>query len=145
MAVQTATTGNLANAQAIIIKEARYTQEANAPSWQLIEKMTLPSGASTVRVPKVGTYTISDVADGTDLSTSGEQAIGMTTVDLTASERGAMVVLTDKLVRQNGRPPSLRWSVASSVMLLPANRTRMCRPCTQRLQVPALLEVLVQR
>lgn len=102
MAVQTATTGNLANAQNTIIKEARYTQEASSPSWQLIEKMSLPPGASTVRVPKVGQYTISDLTDGTDISSAGEQAIGMTTVDLTATERGAKVILTDKLVRQNG-------------------------------------------
>ena len=97
---QTATTGNLANAQNTIIKEARYTQEASSPSWQLIEKMSLPPGASTVRVPKVGQYTIADLTDGTDLT--AEASIGMTTVDLTATERGAKVILTDKLVRQNG-------------------------------------------
>lgn len=97
---QTATTGNLANAQNTIVKEARYTQEASSPSWQLIEKMQLPQGASTVRVPKVGQYTISDLTDGTDLT--AEASIGMTTVDLTATERGAKIILTDKLVRQNG-------------------------------------------
>jgi hypothetical protein len=97
---QNATTGNLALAQNTIIKEARYTQEANAPSWQLIEKMRLPRGASTVTVPKVGTFTISDLQDGIDMV--NEQDIGMTTVDLTATERGAKITVTDKLVRQNG-------------------------------------------
>ena len=43
---ETATTGNLAQAQNTIIREARYTQEANSPSWQLIEKIRLPKGAS---------------------------------------------------------------------------------------------------
>lgn len=97
---QTATTGNLAAAQNTIIKEARYTQEANAPSWQLIEKVRLAKGASTVTWPKVGTFTISDLTDGQDMVS--EQDLGMTTVDLTATERGAKIVITDKLVRQNG-------------------------------------------
>ncbi len=98
--VQTATTGNLAQAQNTIIKQARYTQEANAPSWQLIEKMRLPRGASTVDVPKVGTFTISDLQDGVDMV--DEEDIGMTFVSLTATERGAKITITDKLARQNG-------------------------------------------
>jgi hypothetical protein len=42
--------------------------------------------------------TISDLADGQDIV--DEEEIGMTSVDLTASEVGAKVILTDKLVRQ---------------------------------------------
>ena len=97
---QTATTGDLEQAQNTIIREARYTQEANAPSWQLIEKVRLPKGASTVKVPKVGQFTIADLTDGTDMT--AEQAINMTLVDLTATERGAKIIITDKLARQNG-------------------------------------------
>jgi hypothetical protein len=97
---ETATTGNLADAQNTIIREARYTQEANSPSWQLIEKVRLPKGASTVKVPKVGQFTIANLTDGTDLTT--EQSINMTLVDLTATERGAKIIITDKLARQNG-------------------------------------------
>lgn len=100
---ETATTGNLASAQNTIIDAARYVQEYNAPSWQLIEKIPLPRGASTVRVPKVGQYTISDLVDGQDMV--NEQSIGMTTVDLTATERGAKIIVTDKLARQNGTTP----------------------------------------
>ncbi len=97
---ETATTGNLASAQRTIIESARRTQEYNAPSWQLITKVPLPKGASTVTMPKVGQYTISDLVDGQDMT--DEQSIGMTTVDLTATERGAKIIVTDKLVRQNG-------------------------------------------
>lgn len=97
---ETATTGNLADAQNTIIREARYTQEANSPSWQLIEKVRLPKGASTVRVPKVGQFTVADLVDGTTIS--AEQSINMTLVDLTATERGAKIVITDKLARQHG-------------------------------------------
>ena len=96
---QTATTGNLENAQKIIINAARYTEEHNAPALALIEKFNLPSGAKQVTVPKEGQMSMSDLIDGQDII--DEEEIGMTTVDLTASEVGAKVILTDKLVRQS--------------------------------------------
>ena len=96
---QTATTGNLANAQRIIISAARYTEEHNAPALALIEQFKLPKGAKQVTVPKVGQMSMSDLVDGQDIV--DEEEIGMTTVDLTASEVGAKVILTDKLVRQS--------------------------------------------
>ncbi len=96
---QTSTTGNLENAQRIILSSARYTEEHNAPALALIEQFSLPSGAKTVTVPKVGSMTMSDLQDGIDIV--DEEDIGMTTVDLTASEVGAKVILTDKLVRQS--------------------------------------------
>ena len=95
---QTATTGNLANASKIIIAAARYTEEHNAPAMALIESFSLPSGAKQVTVPKVGQMTVSDLQDGRDIV--DEEEIGMTTVDLTAAEVGAKVILTDKLVRE---------------------------------------------
>ena len=48
---QTSTTGNLENAQGIILSSARYTEEHNAPALALIEQFSLPSGAKTVTVP----------------------------------------------------------------------------------------------
>ena len=96
---QTATTGNLENAQRIIISSARYTEEHNAPALALIEQFKLPKGAKQVTVPKVGQMTMSDLVDGQDIV--DEEEIGMTTVDLTASEVGAKIILTDKLVRQS--------------------------------------------
>jgi len=95
---QTATTGNLENAQRIILAAARYTEEHNAPAMALIEQFDLPNGAKQVTVPKVGQMTMSDLQDGQDII--DEEDIGMTTVDLTAAEVGAKVILTDKLVRQ---------------------------------------------
>jgi len=95
---QTATTGNLENAQRTIIATARYTEEHNAPAMALIESMNLPKGASTITVPKVGQMSMDDLVDGVDII--DEEEIGMTTVDLTASEVGAKIILTDKLVRQ---------------------------------------------
>ena len=95
---QTATTGNLENASKIIIAAARYTEEHNAPAMALIESFSLPKGAKQVTVPKVGQMTVSDLTDGQDIV--DEEEIGMTTVDLTAAEVGAKVILTDKLVRE---------------------------------------------
>jgi hypothetical protein len=95
----TATTGNLENAQNIIITAARFTEEHNAPAMALIEQMNLPKGAKQVTVPKVGQMTISDLQDGFDIV--DDEELGMTTVDLTASEVGAKIVLTDKLIRQS--------------------------------------------
>jgi len=96
---QTATTGNLENAQKTIIAAAGYTEEHNAPALAQIESFTLGKGEKQVTVPKVGQMSMSDLQDGIDII--DEEDIGMTTVDLTASEVGAKIILTDKLVRQS--------------------------------------------
>ena len=96
---QTATTGNLENAQRIIISTARYTEEHNAPAMNLIEQFSLPKGSKQVTVPKVGQMDMTDLVDGQDII--DEEDIGMTTVDLTAAEVGAKIVITDKLARQS--------------------------------------------
>ena len=96
---QTATTGNLENAQRIIISTARYTEEHNAPAMNLIEQFSLPKGSKQVTVPKVGQMDMTDLVDGQDII--DEEEIGMTTVDLTAAEVGAKIVITDKLARQS--------------------------------------------
>ena len=97
--VQAASTGSLENAQRIVVSAVRYTEEHNAPAMALTEQFTLGKGNKQVTVPKVGQMTVSDLTDGQDMVDNEE--IGMTTVDLTASEVGAKVVLTDKLVRQS--------------------------------------------
>jgi hypothetical protein len=96
---QAATTGSLENAQRITIAAARYTAEHNAPMFNLIEHMNLEKGAKQVTVPKVGTMSMNDLVDGQDII--DEEEIGMTSVDLTANEVGAKVIVTDKLVRQS--------------------------------------------
>ncbi len=99
MSIQTATTGNLASAQRIIIGGVRYTEEHNTPAMQLTEMMNLEQGDKQVTVPKVGQMSMADLVDGQDMTTS--QDIGMTTVDLTSAEVGGKVIITDKLVRQS--------------------------------------------
>ncbi len=96
--VQTAITGNLASAQRIVIEQARYTAEHNAPMLQLVEKFKLAEGVKQIDVPKVGQFTAQSVGDGVDIT--DEQDIGMTITTLTTSEVGMKIILTDKLVRQ---------------------------------------------
>jgi hypothetical protein len=98
VAIQTATTGQLDDAQAIVIADCLYTMEHNAPCRNLITLFKLGSGEKQITVPKVGQMSASDLTDGVDITSS--EAIGMTTTDLTCSEVGLKVILTDKLVRQ---------------------------------------------
>lgn len=96
---QTASTGNLADAQRRIIAAVRYTNEHNAPAMALTEQFSLARGAKQIDVPKVGQMTVSDLVDGQDIV--DEEEIGMTSVTLTSAEVGAKVILTDKLIRQS--------------------------------------------
>lgn len=99
MAVQVSTLGQLEKASKEMIDEARFTAEHNAPISGLVSHFTLKKGQDTGVFPKVGQYTISPLTEGEDMVDSED--IGMTTVSVTPSERGARVVLTDKLLRQN--------------------------------------------
>ena len=98
MAIQTATTGNLEDAQNIIIGQARYTSEHNAPMASLVEHFTLGQGNKQLTIPKVGQMTASGLTDGVDMVNSED--IGLTTTDLTTGEVGLKVIVTKKLIRQ---------------------------------------------
>jgi len=98
MGIQTATTGQLENAQNIVIAKARYTMEHSQPCVELIEHLRLGKGEKQMTVPKVGQATASDLVDGVDLVDT--QEIGMTTNDLTTGEVGLKFIITDKLARQ---------------------------------------------
>src|SRR3972149_603916 len=97
MSIQPATTGQLENAQGIVIEKARYTMEHNMPVINLVEHFRLGKGNKTVTVPKVAQMTASDLVDGVDLVDTED--IGVSTVGLTASDGGLKGILTDKLVR----------------------------------------------
>lgn len=98
MGIQTATTGSLEDAQNIVIAQCRFTAESQAPCAQLITKFTLGKGEQQMTVPKVGQMAANALQDGIDIVDSED--IGLTTTDLTTSEVGLKVVLTDKLLRQ---------------------------------------------
>lgn len=98
MSIQTATTGNLEQAQAIVIAACRYTAEHNAPCVELFEHFRLGKGEKSVTVPKVGQATAAPLSDGVDMTATAD--IGLTYTELTSSEVGLKFVLTDKLLRQ---------------------------------------------
>ncbi len=98
MGIQTATTGNLENAQNIIIAQAMFTAEHNSPCRSLIQPFKLSQGQKQLTVPKVGQMTASALTDGVDMVNS--QDIGLTTTDLTTAEVGLKVIVTKKLIRQ---------------------------------------------
>lgn len=98
MPIQTATTGNLDDAQNIIIAQCRYTGEHNDPCYNLIERFRLGQGQKQMTVPKVGQMSAQNLTDGIDLVSS--EAIGMSSTDLTTGEVGLKVILTEKLLRQ---------------------------------------------
>lgn len=98
MGIITSTSSLLENAQNIILAKSRFTAEHEAPCWELCEKFTLPQGAKQVTVPKVNQFSMSALTEGIDMTDA--QDIVMTTTDLTCSEVGAKVILTDKMVRQ---------------------------------------------
>ena len=52
MAIQTATTTALDSAQNIVIAQARYTMEHNAPCKNLIEQFRLGKGEKQMTVPE---------------------------------------------------------------------------------------------
>ena len=99
----TATFGNLANAQKIVIRESLFIQEHNAPAWGAITHLQLGKGNKTITLPKIGAFAIGRLTDGIDMTT--EQELNMTTVDFTASEFGAKIIVTDQLVDQNATTP----------------------------------------
>lgn len=102
MAEQLPTTGDLENAQNIVLVAARHTVENATPTSNLVEHHRLPPGAKQLTVPKVGQMTADDLTPGVDMVAS--QDIGMTTVDLTVGEVGMLVVLDDTLVMQQNDP-----------------------------------------
>lgn len=95
---QTATTGNLENAQMMVLEACRYTAEHNAPVIATFEQFNLGKGNKQLTIPKVGQMTAQALADGVDIVDSED--IGLTTTDLTTSEYGLKVVLTYKLINQ---------------------------------------------
>ena len=98
MAIQTAITGNLENAQRVVIAQCLYTAEHNAPCRGLVTGFKLAQGEKRMDVPKVAQATANDLVDGVDMVDSED--IGLTTTELSTNEVGLKFVLTKKLLRQ---------------------------------------------
>ena len=99
MAIQTSTSGNLQNMSRIMLAQARYTEEHNAPMVGLIEKFNLGKGEYKLEIPKVAQMDAEDLAEGQDMIDSED--IDVSTITATTAEVGLKVIITDTLLRQN--------------------------------------------
>ena len=97
--VQTSTSGNLQNMSRIMLAQARYTEEHNAPMVGLIEKFNLGKGEYKLEIPKVAQMTAEDLTEGQDMIDSED--IDVSTITATTAEVGLKVIVTDTLLRQN--------------------------------------------
>ncbi len=98
MAIQTATTAELDEAQRKIIAKTLFTEEYGRPTTNLVQPFILGQGEKTLSVPKVGQMSAAKLIDGVDMVDS--QDIGMVVNDFSPVEAGLKVIVTDKLVRQ---------------------------------------------
>ena len=99
MTTQTSTTGNLANASRELITAARFAEEHNTPSKQLVSKFTLPKGHDTGVFPHFGRMQVDNLTEGEEIVEA--QDLGMTSVSASPSEVGGKVIMTDLLLRRN--------------------------------------------
>ena len=98
MATQTSSLGNLEYAQNVIINQAKFTAESEAPCKGLVNHFKLSKGQSTLRLPKVGQATMDNLVEGIDIVQ--EQDIGLSYQDLVTGEVGGKFILTRKLMEQ---------------------------------------------
>lgn len=98
MSIQTATTTELDEAQRTVIAKALLTEEYDRPTTNLFQSFTLGQGEKTLSVPKVGQMEAARLIDGIDMTNT--ENIGMVVNDVSPTEAGLKVILTDKLVRQ---------------------------------------------
>jgi hypothetical protein len=98
VAIQTATTAELDEAQRKIIAKALTTEEYGRPTSNLVQPFNLGQGEKTLSVPKVGQMSAAKLIDGVDMVDS--QDIGMVVNDFSPVEAGLKVIVTDKLARQ---------------------------------------------
>jgi hypothetical protein len=99
MAVNLSTSGNLQNMSRIMLAQARYTEEHNAPMVGLIEKFNLGKGEYKLEIPKVAQMSAEDLSEGQDMIDSED--LDVSTITATTAEVGLKVIVTDTLLRQN--------------------------------------------
>jgi hypothetical protein len=99
MPIQATTTGQLTKAMKTVIGNLRHTAEHNAPAMALTDRMDLADGSSTVTILKDSQMTVADLVDGVDMVDTED--LGWSGFDITSSEVGAKVIVTDKLIRQS--------------------------------------------
>lgn len=99
MATGITTASALTNHSRTIIGEARFVEQHTGVMRGLVERFTLPKGATTVQVNRYTSATASALTDGVDFTSS--HTLASTGVALTSSEYGVKIIVTKKQIRQN--------------------------------------------
>lgn len=99
MAVQTSSSPQLSAASMELITAARFAEEHNTPSKQLVAKFTLPKGHDTGIFPHFGRMQVDNLTEGEEIVEA--QDLGMTSVSAAPSEVGGKVIMTDRLLFRN--------------------------------------------
>jgi hypothetical protein len=98
MAVTTTVSSSYEYISNTIIAEARFTEEFAAPLKGTITNFTMPANSNTFRVPRFSTVDAAALDEGVDMASS--QDLTVTYTDLTTSEAGLKIILTDKMMRE---------------------------------------------
>lgn len=98
MSVTISTSSNYEKISNTVISEARFTEEYGAPMKGLVTPFTMPAGSNTFRVPRFSTVEAAALTEGVDMTES--QDLTVSYVDLTTSEAGLKIILTDKMMRE---------------------------------------------
>ena len=91
--------GSLEDMSKIIIASAIANVEPAGPTNQLVARYDIPSGSKQVNVPVWTRNDAAALTEGVDISVP--QQIDANVVNLTASEHGILVFVSDRLVHQN--------------------------------------------
>ena len=81
------------------ILAAKLTERDNTVMRPLIRVIPMKKGVNQIDLPKFSTVSVAALTDCVDLSTPTSFTPSSTT--FTASERGAMIVITDKAMRES--------------------------------------------
>ena len=92
-------TGSLENMSKTIITNAISAVEPAGPTNQLVSRYDIPQGAKQVDIPIWGRNNAAALTEGVDIATP--QQLSVTIKNVTSSEHGILVFVSDRLTRQN--------------------------------------------
>jgi len=98
MALHTTGSSDYSSISNTVISAARFTEEYGAPMKGLVTPFSMPAGSNTFRVPRFSTVEAAALTEGVDMTES--QDLTLSHVDLSTSEAGLKVILTDKMMRE---------------------------------------------
>ena len=90
---------NLSSVSSTVIASAISQIEPAGPTNQLVSRYDIPQGAKQVDIPIWGRNNATALTEGVDIATP--QQLSVTIKNVTSSEHGILVFVSDRLTRQN--------------------------------------------